>query len=144
MRFAATALTRPWTTCRPTHGIYVEGYGAVFITDVNLVALPPLFGFGGNIAPGVLKRIHDSKLKRLPAVRELLTQMVLGASKTLAHLSPEENILLHVNFYNLDLEDRAGLPKSMSVQGKQKDLLAAAAGKIPGVEVSGILKVRVE
>ena len=128
----------------PTHGVYVEGYGAVFVTDVNLIALPPLWGFGGRIAPGELKRIHDSKVKRLPAVRQLMTQMLLDAAKTLIHLKPEESILLHFNFYSMDLEDRTGLPKSMSVQGKKKDLLEAASGKMPAGDDSGILKVRVQ
>jgi len=128
----------------PTHGMYIEGYGAVFITDVNLVALPPLFGFGGHIAKGELARIHDSKIKRLPEVRKLMTQMLLAASGTLVSLAPDESILLHFNFYTLELEDRTGLPKSMSVQGKKRDLLDAAARKLPVDSVSGMLKVRVE
>lgn len=128
----------------PTHGIYIEGYGAVFITDVNLVSLPPLFGFGGRIAKAEITRIHDSKIKRLPEVRKLMTQMMLGASGMLAHLPPDENILLQFNFYSQNFEDRTGLPKSMSIQGKKKNLLDAAAGKIPAESVSGILKVRVE
>ncbi len=128
----------------PTHGVYVEGYGAVFITDVNLIALSPLWGFGGHIAPGEMKRIHDSKEKRLPAVRELMTQMLLGASKNLTHLAPEESILLHINFYYMSMEDRTGLPKSMTVQGKKKDLLDIGAGKVPAEGVSGILKIREE
>lgn len=128
----------------PTHGVLVEGYGAVFVTDVNLVSLPPLFGFGGRIAKGELARIHDSKSKRLPEVRKLMTQILLAASGTLAHISPDEHILLQFNFYSMDLEDRTGLPKLMSVQGKKKDLLDAAARKMPDDQVSGILKVRVE
>ena len=132
----------------PTHGVYAEGFGAVFITDVNLIALSPLWGFGGHIAPGEMKRIHDSKVKRLPAVRELMLQMLLEASKSMPHLTSEESILLHFNFYYMNMEDRTGLPKSMTVQGKKKDLLdvaaAKAAGKVPAEGVSGILKIRVE
>lgn len=140
----AFSIDAPVDQLLPTHGTYVEGYGAVFVTDVNLISLPPLWGFGGHIAPGEFKRIHDTKLKRLPAVRQLMTQMLLDASKSLTHLTPDEGILLHFNFYYLDQEDRGGLPKSMSVQGKKKDLLDAAAGKVPAEGVSGILKVRVE
>lgn len=138
------SIDAPMDHLLPTHGVYIESYGAVFITDVNLVSLPPLFGFGGHIAPGEMKRIHDSKVKRLPAVRQLMTQMLLDASKTLTHLRPEESILLHFNFYFMDIEDRTGLPKSMSVQGKKKDLMEAAAGKMPAEAVSGILKVSEE
>jgi hypothetical protein len=128
----------------PTHGIYIEGFGAAFITDVNLVALSPLFGFGGHVNPAELKRIHDSKVKRLPAVRELLTRMLMDSAKTLTRMAPEESVLLHVNFYYMDIEDRTGLPASMTVQAKKKDLLAAASGKLPAEAVSGILKFRVE
>jgi len=140
----AFSIDSPVDHLLPTHGVYVEGYGAVFITDVNLISLPPLWGFGGHIAPGEFKRIHDTKLKRVPAVRQLMTQMLLDASKSLTHLTPDESILLQLNFYYLDQEDRGGLPKSMSVQGKKKDLLEAAAGKVPAGGLSGILKIRVE
>ena len=140
----AYSIDAPMDHLLPTHGLYVEGYGAVFVTDVNLIALPPLWGFGGHIAPGELKRIHETKLKRLPGVRQLMTQMLIDASKALVHLTPDENILLQFNFYGMEMEDRSGLPKSMSIQGKKKDLLEAAAGKVPAGGVSGILKVRVE
>ena len=130
----------------PTHGVYAEGFGAVFITDVNLIFLSPLWGFGGHIAPGEMKRIHDSKLKRLPAVRELMIQILLEASKSMPHLTSEESILLRFNFYYMNMEDRTGLPKSMTVQGKKKVLLdiaaAKAAGKVPAEGVSGMLRVR--
>jgi len=137
------SLDAPIDHILPTHGIYVEGYGAVFVTDVNLVSLPPLFGFGG-IAPAEYKRIHDSKVKRLPEVRTLMIQMILGASKTLVHLTPDESILIQVNYYYMQREDRTGLPKSISVQGKKKDLLEAVERKTPAEAVSGILKIRVE
>lgn len=140
----AFSIDAPVDQLLPTHGVYVEGYGAVFITDVNLISLPPLWGFGGHIAPGEFQRIHDTKLKRVPAVRQLMTQMLLDASKSLTRLTPDESILLHFNFYYMSQEDRGGLPKSMSVQGKKKDLLDAAAGKVPAEGVSGILKIRVE
>ncbi len=128
----------------PTHGIYVEGYGAVFVTDVDLVSLPPLFGFGGHVTKADLARIHDGKLKRLPDVRKLMVQMLQGAAGMLAHLQPDEAILLQFNFYSLDMEDRTGLPKSMSVQGKKRDLLDAAARKQALDAASGLVKVRVE
>ncbi len=137
------SIDKPLDHLLATHGVYVEGYGAVFITDVNLVALPPLFGFG-KINNVDLARIHESKVKRLPEVRKLMGQIVLAASGTLAHLSPDESILLHFNFYSMATEDHTGLPKSISVQGRKRDLLDAVARKAPDDFVSSILKVRVE
>lgn len=137
------SIDKPLDHLLPTHGVYIEGYGAVFVTDVNLVALPPLFGFG-HVNKTDLARIHESKVKRLPEVRKLMAQILLAASGTLAHLPPDEHILLHINFYSMNGEDRTGLPSAISVQGKKKDLLDAAARKAPDDLVSGILKVRVE
>lgn len=128
----------------PTHGVYAEGYGVVLITDVNLVALPPLFGFAGGITDSEKARIHDSKVKRLPAVRELFARVVADVAVKLERLSPEESVLLRVNFYNLVFEHQNDLPKRLTISGRKKDLLdAARQGSQPGA-LSGILKVTVE
>lgn len=128
----------------PTHGVYAEGYGVVLITDINLVALPPLFGFAGGITDSDKTRIHDGKVKRLPAVRELFARVVADVAVKLERLSPEENVLLRVNFYNLPFEHQNDLPKRLTISGRKKDLAAAVRkGSQPGA-LSGILKVTVE
>jgi hypothetical protein len=128
----------------PAHGVYVEGYGVVLITDVNLVALPSLFGFAGGVTDKDKMQIHDSKVKRFPAVRELFVRVVVDVAGGLDRLPPEESVLLRVNFYNFDFEKKNDLPKRLTISGRKKDLAQAVLpGNLPGA-LSGILKVTVE
>jgi hypothetical protein len=128
----------------PAHGVYVEGYGLVLITDVNLVALPALFGFSGRVTDKDRMQIHDSKVKRFPAVRELFMRVVLDVARELERLPPEESVLLRVNFYNFDWEKKNDLPKRLTVSGRKRDLVyVARPGNLPGA-LPGTLKVTVE
>jgi hypothetical protein len=128
----------------PTHGVYVEGYGVVLITDVNLISLPPLFGFAGGVTDKDKAQIHDSKVKRFPAVRELFARVAADVASGLERLPPEESVLLRVNFYNFEFEKKNDLPKRLTISGRKKDLVSAIGqGSQPGA-LSGILKVVVE
>lgn len=138
------SLDAPLDHLLPTHGTYIDGYGAVFFTDVNLVTLPPLFGFGTGITKDDISRIHEGKIKRLPAVKELLQHILLGLPNLLPHLQAEESILLHVRFYSAAFEDRSGLPSRISISGKKKDLQDIVAGKIAGQALQAALKMKAE
>jgi hypothetical protein len=138
------SIDAPMDHLLPAHGVYVEGFGVVLITDVNLVALPPLFGFTGGVTDKDKLRIHDSKVKRFPAVRELFARVTADMAGGLERLSPEENVLLRVNFYNFEFENKNDLPKRLTIYGRKKDLVdSVRKGSLPGA-LSGILKVTVE
>jgi hypothetical protein len=138
------SIDAPMDHLLPAHGVYVEGFGVVLITDVNLVALPPLFGFTGGVTDKDKLRIHDSKVKRFPAVRELFARVTADMAGGLERLSPEENVLLRVNFYNFEFENKNDLPKRLTISGRKRDLVdAARKGSLPAA-LSGILKVTVE
>src|SRR5579883_1849655 len=65
-RFAHLWDDNPFVVLGPTRGVYLEGYGAVFTTEVNLVAGPIL----GLLTPTVTKddiaRHRKKKLERIP------------------------------------------------------------------------------
>ena len=128
----------------PAHGVYAEGYGVVLITDINLVALPPLWGFAGGVTDNDKARIHDTKAKRFPAVRDMFMRVAADVAGGLERLSPDESVLLRVNFYNFEFEKKNDLPKRLTISGRKRDLVNAVRnGRLPGA-LSGILKVTVE
>ena len=128
----------------PAHGVYVEGYGVVLITDVNLVALPSLYGFAGGVTEKDKMQIHDSKVRRFPAVRELFVRVAAEMASGLDRLPPEESVMLRVNFYNFEFENKNDLPKRLTISGRKKDLVdALRPGSLPGA-LDSVLKVAVE
>jgi hypothetical protein len=138
------SIDAPMDHLLPAHGVYVEGYGVVLITDVNLVALPSLYGFAGGVTEKDKTQIHDSKVKRFPAVRELFVRVAVDMASGLDRLPPEESVLLRVNFYNFEFEKKNDLPKRLTISGRKKDLVdALRPGSLPGA-LDSILKVTVE
>ena len=124
--------------------LYIEGYGVVISFEVNLARVSPLVGFAGGLSKPQKDRIRDNKLKRLPEFREFLEGLLLESVKSLDRLSPEENLLLNVGFDYANYEDSDGLPDSISLTARKKDLLDAAEGRIPRDRLLRILKVKVE
>lgn len=51
-----------------TQGAYIDGYGVVFMSELNLAAGTPISPFHPNITADEVKRIHDRKMERLPEV----------------------------------------------------------------------------
>lgn len=124
--------------------LYIEGYGVVIGFEVNLAKVSPLVGFAGGLSKAQKDRLRDNKLKRLPEFRQFLEGLLLESVKPLEHLSLEEHLLVNVNFVYTDYEDSSGLPDSISLTARKKDLLDAAEQKLPRDQFLRIVKVKVE
>ena len=53
----------------PTRGVYLEGYGAVFSSELNLIISPNLSPFRPVFGKAEIARIRDRKLQRLPGTK---------------------------------------------------------------------------
>lgn len=124
--------------------LYIEGYGMLITFEVNLSWVSPMVGLAGGLSNAQKERIRENKVKRLPEFRHFLEGLALEAVKPLEHLAPEEHLLVHVDFDYSPYENRDGLPDSISISAKKKDLLEAAEHKTPREQLEGVLKVKME
>src|SRR5208282_4071738 len=53
-----------------TRGVYLEGYGVVFSTELNLIVSPNLSPFHTSFSKIEIARIHDRKVERLPLLKQ--------------------------------------------------------------------------
>src|ERR1700681_618991 len=71
-RFNRLWSDNPFVVLGPTRGIYLEGYGAVFTAEVNLVAGPTI----GILTPSMTKQDiaqhKQKKVARIPELRKAL------------------------------------------------------------------------
>jgi hypothetical protein len=111
----------------PTRGIYLEGYGAVFTAEVNLVPAPPtmvLPGFGGSkAAKDDVEQHRKKKLARLPQLRQALRQSLIDSAASLDTVPPEQQIVVVAMLSKYGWEDITGLPQQIMMQASKKDLL---------------------
>jgi hypothetical protein len=78
----------------PTRGVYLEGYGAVFTAEVNLVAGPQI----GILTPSMTKQDYaqhrQKKLARIPELKKAMAKALAdtAASPEMAAVPPDEQI----------------------------------------------------
>lgn len=111
-------------------GVYLEGYGAVFMTDVNLVFTPSINPFRLTIDQDVVASIHRRKMAQVPVLRENMRQVLLESGSALETVPMNEQIVLVVTFANEKWEVTTGLPSQITMQARRSSLVDAKLGKM--------------
>ncbi len=112
-----------------TQGLYINGYGVVFMSEVNVAAGTALTPFHPTISPDEIRRIHEKKLARLPKLKEAMQEMLLDSARSMDSVPPDEQITLGISFfYWNDWENKEGLPAQIVMHAPKKLLLDAKTG----------------
>ncbi|MGA2038545.1 MAG: hypothetical protein ABSH42_04655 [Bryobacteraceae bacterium] len=119
------AVTDPIDVLGNTRGVYLDGYGAVFTTELSPVFTPGLSPFQPNISEQDKEKVRQRKLARLPVVERLMNSMLQSAAKDLT-VPDDQQIVVMVNFVYLPYEDTNGLPGQMAVKGTRRAILSGA------------------
>jgi hypothetical protein len=126
-RFTKLWSDNPFVVLGPTRGVYLEGYGAVFTAEVNLVAGPSI----GILTPPMTKQDiaqhKQKKIARIPELKKALEKALAdtAASLDMAAVPPDEQIVLVAFLSHFPWEDLGGLPAQIMMQGSKKKLMEA-------------------
>jgi hypothetical protein len=107
-----------------TRGIYLDGYGTVFTTEMNLVTPPAIYPFHPQITKDEMVKQHSKKIERLPLLRKVMTEMMKVAATSLSAMPENQQIVLAVRLDNMKWEDTAGLPSMILMRADRKSALA--------------------
>jgi hypothetical protein len=106
-----------------TCGIYLEGYGAVFTAQVNLITSPGLSPFRLSMSPEDVARIHLRKLRHVPLLKQAMREMLLHSARTLDTVPLTEQIVVGVSLFYFSWEDAGGLPSQIVMRAQRGSLL---------------------
>jgi hypothetical protein len=124
------------------HGVYLEGYGAVFTAEVNLLVTPGITPFRPQIPKEDVERVRETKVKRLPAVKVLMQEMLVSSASSLDRVQPEERVALGVTLFYNRWENSAGLPHQIVMDARKRELVDVAASRVPRGDLTRIIRVR--
>jgi len=110
----------------PTRGVYLEGFGAVFSTEVNLILSPNLSPFHQSFTKMEIARIHDRKVQRLPVLKQNMRDMLIASAASLENLPPNEQVVVAVSLFHYAWEDYSGMPNQIVMQAERQKLLSNA------------------
>jgi hypothetical protein len=109
-----------------TRGVYLEGYGAVFSAELNLIVSPNLNPFHQSFTKIEIARIHNQKVQRLPQLEKRMREMLMASAASLENLPPSEQVVLAVSLFHYSWEDYSGLPSQIVMQAERQKLLSNA------------------
>jgi len=111
----------------PTRGVYLEGYGVVFSTEVNLIVSPNLSPFHQSFTPVEVTRIRARKQRQVPVLKQNMREMLIASAAALENLPPNEQVVLAVTLFHYSWEDVSGIPSQIVMQAERQKLLSNAA-----------------
>ncbi len=119
-----------------TRGVYLEGYGAVFTSEVNLFQGPSITPFRQSISKEDVIRVHARKVQQLPGLKRKMRDMLSDSAASLDTVPASERIALGVSLFYYSWEDMAGLPRQILMQAEKGKLLDRAADPESYIEVT--------
>ena len=117
----------PYDLLGPARGTYLDGYGAVFTIELQLVYVAPPNPFRPAYTPAEIAALHDRKMKKLPAMKEAMRGLMAGACNTLDSMPGSEKISMEAILWQYSWEDSHGLPQRVLMTAEKSRLLEAAA-----------------
>lgn len=125
----------PYTILGNTRGVYLEGYGAVFTAEVDVLA---------SIAPSPFRpiqsgkadliRIRTKKTEKILSLKHAMMNMLHATAWSLEGVPENEHLALAVTVHYFRYEDSKGMPQQIVMRAEKKALLKAPVGKLAGIE----------
>lgn len=124
-RIASLGQEEPFDLLGNTRGIYLEGFGVVFTTELSPIVTPSISPFRPTISKEMVERIHQKKLERIPLLKQAMREMLVSSAAALGALPANEQIALGVTLLYYSWEDRSGLPSQIVMQALKSTKAAA-------------------
>lgn len=122
-----TATQDPWDLLGTARGTYLDGYGALFTVELQLVFVSPPMPFHPAYSPAEIIAIHDRKVKKLPELREAMRSLIAGAAPTLETLPGNEKISMEAILWRYSWENAQGIPQRILMSGEKDKIQQARA-----------------
>lgn len=124
-----------------TRGFYLEGVGAVYSAEMNLVAGPAITPFRPTVTKDDIARLRQRKLDRLPALKKAMRQMLFDIAGKLDLMPGEEEVVVGVTLFHSHWEDTSGIPAQIVMRAQKKKLTEIPTAKRDPAQLESLVKV---
>jgi hypothetical protein len=113
-----------------SQGTYIQGYGAVFLGEVNLA--PTSAGaspFNPTVTADQIRRTREKKLQRMAALRTAMRGMLVDSARSLDSVPADEQVAVGLSLFYWKWESRDGLPAQIVMHAPRKVLMQSATAE---------------
>ena len=123
----------PYLLLGDTRGVYLEGYGAVFTAEVNLV-MNPVSLMNSRVSKDDIARVRQKKLDRIPTLKKTLREAMVTMASSLDAIPGEEQIAIVAFIDHYPWEDVTGVPVQITLTAQKKKLAEAQRAGWAGLD----------
>ncbi|MEP6538037.1 MAG: hypothetical protein ABJF23_22045 [Bryobacteraceae bacterium] len=127
----------PFQMVGGTRGMYINGYGVVFASEMDLVANTLVSPFRPQVTKEDLTRLRHKKEQRIVILRQVMRKMLMSTAASLDGVPPNEQVVLGITLHYYPWEDAAGLPRQIVMLAPRKLLIEAMKGD-PAILETGL------
>lgn len=124
-----------------TQGTYINGYGVVFVSEVNVAPSTGITPFHPKITPEEYIRIHDKKATRIPQLKAAMQEMLLSSASSLDSVPAAEQVALSITLFYWVGENTDGLPQQIVMHGSKQALVKVKSGITDRSTLASVLAV---
>lgn len=124
-----------------TRGVYLAGFGAVFTSEISLIATPSLTPFRRSFQKEEIARIRELKLAQMPKLRAAMREFLVSTADSLGAVPADERIVVGITIFHYSWEDSRGIPEQVVMQAQRKILLDLAAKRLPASAIDTAIHV---
>ena len=140
-------LLRTWPNDPPevlgvTHGAYVDGYGAVFMAEMNLALGSGISPFHPQITADEAKRLHEKKMARIPQLKTAMREILLNSAASLDSVPDDQQIVFAISLFYWHGENTEGLPAQIVMHGQRRALVDIKTGRVNKSTLASVVTER--
>ncbi len=109
-----------------SQGSYIQGYGAIFLSEVNLAPAAGISPFHPTVSADEIRRTHDKKVQRMGAIRNAMRAMLVDSARSLDSVPADEQVAVGLTLFYWKWENHDGLPAQIVMHAARKALLQSA------------------
>jgi hypothetical protein len=103
-----------------TRGVYLDGFGVVFTTEMGLIQTPTINPFNTTITEAQKDRVQAAKIKRLPALKNAIVETLRVIAASLTQVPEDQQVVLAVRLDYSSWEKTAGLPGLITARADRR------------------------
>ena len=118
-RIAQLWTDTPYLLIGTTRGVYLDGYGAVFTAEVNLVSNPSSM-MSASVSKADIARVHAKRLERMPLLKKAMCDALIATAASLDTVPADEQVAIVAFLDYFPWEDPTVMPARVTVQGQSR------------------------
>ena len=141
-RLESTPRDEPFFVLVSTLGVYLEGYGTVFTTQLNLVNSANISPFKKSFTKEEKERLRKKKADRLPMLRQSMRELLMSSGMQLGKMPAQENVVLAISLFYYSWENTTGLPAQIVLRASRQVLADYQAKRINQAQFDSSLRLQ--